>query len=132
MDSDSVKYGYGEPDGREDDSPDQLTSYRREYAATMADLQLPTTDYHLDDTRLSHIVEAIEISVEDTICRPWIIKKFLGFAFGGNVSFTFPEFSDAWLVNQAGDWMDAVKEAFREMWHAVEDMQYANLLCVWS
>ena len=128
-DWDPVKYGYGEPDGREEDSPEQLINYRREYASAMADLKLPTADYHLDDTRLSQILEAIEISVEDTICRPWIIKKLLEFAFDGKVPFTFPEFSDAWLANRADEWMDAVKEAFRGMWHAEENTQWANLLC---
>ncbi|KAL9132085.1 MAG: hypothetical protein Q9217_000121 [Psora testacea] len=120
-DWDPVKYGYGLPDSREEDSPEQLISYRREYATALANLQLPPADYSVDDTRLSQILEAIEIAVEDTICRSMIIQKLLQYAFDGTVPFTFPEFSDLWLANQAHEWMAAVREAFEGMWHAEQN-----------
>lgn len=116
-DWDPAKYGYDKPDSRGEDSPAQLLSYRHEYAAEIAGLLLPDMDYSADDTRLSPILEAIEIAVEDTVSRPWIIQGLLEFAFDGIVPFTFPEFSDAWLENQAGDWMDEVRHAFGLMWN---------------
>lgn len=119
-DWDPVEYGYDIPDSRDEDSPEQIISYRREYAAALADLELPIADYSVDDTRLSQVLEAIDIAVDDTICHSWIIQKLLKYAFDDEVPFTFPEFSKSWLADQAGDWMDAVREAFGSMWHAVE------------
>ena len=116
-DWDPVKYGYNEPDCRDEDSPAQLLHYRREYAAAMAGLHLPENSYSADDTTLSQILEAVEIAVEDEICRPWIIKRLLEFAFDGKVPFTSKEFIDAWLKNNAGDWMDEARHAFKLMWH---------------
>ena len=116
-DWDPAKYGYNELDGQDEDSPSQLINYRREYAATIADFHLPEENYSANDTKLSQILEAIEIAVEDTVSRPWIILRLLEFAFNGNVPFTFREFCDAWLENQAGDWMDEVRQAFGLMWH---------------
>ncbi len=116
-DWDPVKYGYDVPDCRDEDSPAQFLSYRREYEAEIAGLLLPHTGFPADDTRLSLILEAIEIAVEDTISRPWIIQKLLEFAFDGNVPFTFPEFSNAWLADQAGDWLDEVRHVFGRMWY---------------
>ena len=111
------EYGYNKSDSRGEDSPAQLISYRREYAAKIAGLHLPEANYSVDDTRLSQILEAIDIAVDDTDSRPWIIQRLLEFAFDGNVPFTFPEFSKAWLANQAEDWMDEVSHAFGRMWH---------------
>lgn len=116
-DWDPVKYGYDQPDCRDEDSPAQLLSYRREYAAGLADCHLPKSEYSADDTRFSLLLEAIEIAVEDTISRSWIIKKLLEFAFGWIVPFTYPEFCDAWLEDQAGHWLDEVRHAFERMWY---------------
>jgi hypothetical protein len=116
-DWDPVKYGYDEPDGREEDSPAQLLSYRREYAASMAALRLPEQSYLPHDTTLSMILEAIEIAVEDTVCRPWIIIRLLEYAFDAKVPFTFKEFGEAWLQEQAGTWIDEVTHKFGLMWH---------------
>jgi len=116
-DWDPAKYGYDKPDSRDEDSPAQLLSYRREYAASIASLHLPEENYSVDDTRLSQILEAIEIAVEDTVSRPWIIQRLLEFAYKGDVPFTFSEFSKAWLENQAGDWTDEVRHRFGLMWH---------------
>lgn len=115
-----MKYGWDQPDCRDEDSPAQLLSYRREYAAAFASLHLPKDDYSIDDTKLSPILEAIEIAVEDTICRPWIIKKLLEFGYDGNVPFTFREFCDAWLKGQAEDWTRDARRVFGPMWHGEE------------
>lgn len=73
-DWDPAKYGYDKPDSRGEDSPAQLLNYRREYAARIAGLHLPKENYSVDDTRLSQILEAIEIAVEDTVCAPGLFR----------------------------------------------------------
>ena len=68
-DWDPAMYDYAkelpDPDNQayQEDSPEQLISYRREYAAAMADQNLPEETYSPCDTRLSHLLEAISIAV---------------------------------------------------------------------
>ena len=69
-DWDPAKYGYGQEDPRDEDSPEQLLRYRREYAAALAGMHLPEADSSADDTMLSQILEAIEIAIEDTVLSP--------------------------------------------------------------
>ena len=116
-DWDPVMYGYGIPDCREEDSPEALLRYRRAYAAAFEEVQLPTSAYSPDDTALSQILEAIEIAVENRICRPWIILRLLEHAFDSRVPFTFPDFFKAFEAGTAGNWVIEVREAFGKMWH---------------
>jgi hypothetical protein len=118
-DWDPAKYGYDEPDCRDEDSPAQLLSYRRKYAASMEKFHLPEENYSVHDTTLSQILEAVEIAVEDTVCRPWILKRLLEFAFDGKVPFTIEQFYDAWLEGkpEVGAWIEGVRRAFAQMWH---------------
>ncbi|KAI9829071.1 MAG: hypothetical protein M1832_000094 [Thelocarpon impressellum] len=116
-DWDPVKYGYGIPGSRDEDSPEALLHYRRAYAAAFEDLQLPASAYSPGDTNLSQILEAIEIAVEDRTCRSGIVQRLLEHAFDSRVPFTFPEFREAFEAGRAGSWMSEVREAFGKMWH---------------
>jgi len=117
---DPVEYGYGEENGEEEDSPAQLLSYRNAYAAAFENSRLPDETYSIDDTKLSQILEAIEIAVDYTICRPWILIKLLNFAYDVKSPFTLNEFTEAWLEGQAGGWEAEIKERFGHMWHQEE------------
>ena len=101
----------------QEDSPEQLISYRREYAATMADQNLPGESYSPNDTLLSHLVEVIAIAVSDTMCRPSILRVLLEYAFEKKKTFTHNEFQDAWLDHGAKAWLDEIRDAFGRMWH---------------
>jgi len=116
-DWDPAKYGYSESDCRDEDSPEQLVSYRREYAKAMEALSLAEGGYETNDTRLSQILEAVDIAVDNSVSRSWILQKLLKSAFEDKVPFTFPEYRETWLANQAEEWMDAVRDAFVRMWH---------------
>ncbi|KAI9809557.1 MAG: hypothetical protein M1827_006792 [Pycnora praestabilis] len=116
-DWDPSMYGYGIPGSREEDSPETLLKYRREYTRAFAKLQLPASQYSLNDTKLSHLMEAIEIAVDNLICRPQILLKLLSHAFDSDVPFTFPQFSTAFQTNKAETWLVEIKEAFGKMWH---------------
>ena len=101
----------------QEDSPEQLISYRREYAAAMADQNLPKEAYSPNDTRLSQLVEAISIAVSNTMCRPSILRVLLEYAFDKKMPFTQNEFHDAWLDHGAEAWLDEIRDAFGRMWH---------------
>ena len=115
-DWDPVKYGYGIPGSRKEDSPQALLIYRREYATAMAQRLRSASNYSRDDTMLSHLMEAIEIAAEDPICRSEIVKKLLQHAFDSKVPFTQPEFFKAYENGVADVWVEAIKEAFNKMW----------------
>lgn len=100
-----------------EDSREQLLSYRREYAAAMVDQNLPEEAYSPDDTRLSHLVEAIAIAVGNTMCRPSILWVLLEYAFDKKTPFTHKEFYDAWCEHGAEAWLDQIRDAFGRMWH---------------
>ena len=122
-DWDPAMYDYpkdlSDPDNQayQEDSPEQLISYRREYAAAMADQNLPEEAYSPNDTRLSHLVEAISIAVSNTMCRPSILRVLLEYAFDKKMPFTQNEFHDAWLDHGAEAWLDQIREVFGRMWH---------------
>ena len=139
-DWDPVRYGYGLEDGEKEDSPEQLLSYRKEYAATFADFHLPASHYSPNDTKLAQILEAIAIATSDGICRDWILMKLLQWAFNDKLPFELTmmrrpdefyigrpvsrewmdaihEFRCLYLIGEANDWIEAIKEAFAEMWH---------------
>ena len=120
-DWDPVRYGYGQPDCRDEDSPEQLVKYRQEYAAALEACNLPRAHYSPEDTKLSHLLEAVDIAVADTICRPWIISLLLRFSLDDKVPFTFREFCDAWLEGNAGEWVHLVENAFKNMWYKDQD-----------
>ena len=108
-----------DPDNQtyQEDSPEQLISYRREYAAAMADQNMPEEAYSPNDTWLSHLVEAISIAVSDTMCRPSILRVLLEYAFDKKMPFTHNEFRHAWLDHGAEAWLDEIRDAFGRMWH---------------
>lgn len=88
----------------------------------MPDFKLPAADYSTEDIGLSHLLQAVEIAVDDTVCRTWVLIKLLEHSFdGGKVSLTGNEFYDAWLAGQASERMDALKEAFGIMWHSEQE-----------
>ena len=122
-DWDPAMYDYAkempDPDNKayQEDSPEQLLSYRREYAAAMADQNLPEEAYSPNDTRLSHLVEAISIAVSNTMCRSSILRVLLQYAFDKKMPFTQSEFHDAWLDHGAEAWLDEIRYAFGRMWH---------------
>ena len=122
-DWDPAMYDYAkelpDPDNQayQEDSPEQLISYRREYAAAMVDQNLPEEAYSPNDTRLSHLVEAISIAVSNTMCRESILGVLLDYAFDKKMPFTHDEFQDAWLDHGAEAWLDEIRDAFGRMWH---------------
>lgn len=122
-DWDPAMYDYAkelpDPDNQayQEDSPEQLISYRREYAAAMADQNLPEEAYSPNDTRLSHLVEAISIAASNPMCRPSILRVLLEYAFDKNMPFTHDEFQDAWLDHGAEAWLHEIRGAFGRMWH---------------
>ena len=122
-DWDPAMYDYAkelpDPDNQayQEDSPEQLISYRRKYATAMADQNLPEDAYSPNDTRLSHLVEAISIAVSNTMCRESILGVLLEYAFDKKMPFTHDEFQDAWLDHEAEAWLDEIRDAFGRMWH---------------
>ena len=83
----------------------------------MTDQNLPEESYSPNDTRLSHLVEAISIASSDTMCRPWILRVLLEYAFDKKMPFTHNEFRDAWLDHGAEAWLGEIRDAFGRMWH---------------
>ena len=79
----------------------------REYAAALARLQVSAAEYAVYYTRSSQILEAIEIAIEETICRLWICSRLM-------VMFRllFRSSVKAWLAREG---MDAGRLTFEKM-----------------
>ena len=123
-DWDPGNYGPEPDDGKwaesGEDSPEQLSSYRKHYADAFA-AAATNTDYDARETRLSHILEAIKLAAWNPVDRQYIVIKLLHHAFRGKVPFTFRAFCDS-LASEDADGFEekrkAVAEAFAGMWFA--------------
>jgi aminoglycoside phosphotransferase (APT) family kinase protein len=117
-DWDPAMYAYGEPDANRENSPEELSRYRQIYADAFARIGLLASDFSADDTKLSHIVEAIEIAAGSRICRSGIVEKLLDHAFRHKVPFTYPELMDALEKGEGDNWMRQIRDHFSKMWYA--------------
>jgi len=119
-DWDPIMYGYGNPDCDED-SPTQLSRYRQIYAAAFAEQNLPPDDYSPDDTRLSHIYEAIYIA-SSSFWNLSPIDRLLEHAFSKTMGQEFDvdmlrnALADELEVGRRGQTFDDIKWAFQNMW----------------
>ncbi|KAI5858522.1 kinase-like domain-containing protein [Tricharina praecox] len=119
-DWDPIMYGCSEP-GYED-TPETLSRYRQAYASAFQDVNLPSCDYIPDETRLSHIYEAIYIAAS-SYWNLSPIDKLLEHAFRGTSDepFVVEDFRRN-LANELecgkGDELLAqINMAFRKMWY---------------
>jgi len=119
-DWDPIMYGCSEP-GFED-TPVILSCYRQAYASAFQDINLPTSNYMPDETRLSHIYEAIYIAAS-SFWNLSPIDKLLEHAFRGtsDESFVVEDFRRN-LANElenrkADEMLVQINMAFRKMWY---------------
>jgi len=128
-DWDPGMYGWPEETAIEENSPTELSRYRQHYAAVWKELDPP--GYHPDQTKLSHILEAIKIAAFDQICGRYIVVKLIGHALRPEAPFTWPEFHDSLLAEDEKfeEWRGLIREGFRTMWYAEWEtkLQEANL-----
>lgn len=117
-DWDPAMYAYGEGDSTHENSPQELSYYRQIYADVFAHFGLPATEFSPDDTKLSHIVEAIEIAAGSRICRSGIVEKLLDHAFHHTVPFTYRELLDALENGKVEEWIGQIRNQFAKMWFA--------------
>ena len=117
-DWDPIMYAYDEEDAEMENSPEELERYRRIYAAAFAGVDLPATCYLTDDTKLSHLLEALGTAAHNRLCRQGIVPKLLEHAFKGKMPFKYRDFLTAWEGGNVGIWMQQIEEAFKNMWHA--------------
>jgi len=117
-DWDPGMYGYGVSGCRNEDSPEELSRYRQHYAAEFEKHNLP--GYNPNETKLSHILEAIQIGLNDRMCRAYIAIKLLGHAFRPEAPFTFVEFADEIEANseEVEGMKVQIRAAFQKMWFA--------------
>lgn len=76
-DWDPLCYGYGDPDSREENSPEELELYRSRYANKMKLLVSETRDF----STKSHILEALWITVSSPACTSHIVEKIFTYIF---------------------------------------------------
>ncbi|KAI9831653.1 MAG: hypothetical protein M1819_004719 [Sarea resinae] len=114
-DWDPCMYGY--PIVPAEDSPEQLSRYRQEYARAFDELHLPAAAYSSQDTLLSHIFEAIDLGISSAMCRSGIVYRLLEHAFDSKVPFSIREYYSAFEDQRAELYLIRIKEAFRTMWH---------------
>ena len=115
---------YDEPeDGNwedsEEDSPEQLSRYRKHYSDTLAGLGLDGYDER--ETKFSHILEAIKIASNNRFNRQYIVIKLLHHAYRGKVPFTFRQCCDALTEEGTDEYVEmskTVSAAFADMWFA--------------
>jgi hypothetical protein len=104
----------------QEDTPEQLSKYRKHYADVFASLGLGK-GYDPRETRLSHILEAINLAAGLRMNRQGTVIKLLFHAFRGKIPFRTRELFEA-LGNtetEAGKLMrKQVLAAFKTMWFA--------------
>jgi hypothetical protein len=119
-DWDPVVYRW--PASATENSPAELSRFRRAYADAFAALGRPPAPLDAPDvTRLSHVFEAVALAAHSRFCRTGIVLKLLDHAFCGAVPFALGDFCDAYLASTAGEWMSQVRSAFGRMWRAEWD-----------
>lgn len=117
-DWDPMMYGYGVEECQPENSPEELSRYRQVYAAAFASLDLPASSYSADETKLSHIFEAIKLAADSRMLRDGIVPKLLEHAFRSEVPFDMDDFEEEYLADTAGSCLKQIEEAFKNMWHA--------------
>ena len=80
-DWDPAKYGYGLPNTRPENSPEELEYYRSQYANKMRTLLLESIDF----STKSHLFEALWIAVSNPFCKDAIVEKFFLHLFPENI-----------------------------------------------
>ena len=113
-DWDPVNYDYSEDEESPyESSPEELSRYRRHYAAAFESLAIP--NYDPLHTRLSHIMEAISIAAMDNVCQGSILARLLEHA---NCPFQLFDYANAYEKDATSRMDEVIREAFRNMWHA--------------
>ena len=72
-----LRYGYDDPDSRQENSPNELEYYRSRYAKKMRTLMSQTFDF----TMKSHLFEALWIAVSSPACTSHIVEKIFTYLF---------------------------------------------------
>jgi hypothetical protein len=76
-DWDPLRYGYGDPDSCQENSPEELEHYRSRYANQIKALVSETIDF----STKSHILEALWIAVSSPACTSHIVEKIFTYIF---------------------------------------------------
>ncbi|KAA8914283.1 kinase-like domain-containing protein [Sphaerosporella brunnea] len=119
-DWDPIMYENSDPEL--EDSPDTLSRYRQIYASAFEGLELPPNNYIPDETRLSHIYEAIFVAAS-SFWNLSPIDKLLEHAFRGataepfNVEQFRTELANELETGIANERLARIEEAFRKMWY---------------
>ena len=77
-DWDPMMYGYGIPDSRPENSPDELEFYRQYYSAAIGALRPAGS---IDFTTKSHLYEAVWIAASSPLCIFDIVEKIFEYVF---------------------------------------------------
>lgn len=102
----------------EEDSPEALSRYRQHYSQVFERLTSQLPNYDPRHTRLSHIIEAIDIGAADRLCRQEITEKLLEHAFHGKVPFTLFEYANAYVDETTEEYDEQMEKAFKDLWRA--------------
>jgi aminoglycoside phosphotransferase (APT) family kinase protein len=115
-DWDPIMYGYSDPEL--EDSPEKLSRYRQVYAEAFGALGMEPESYHPDETRLSHIYEAIYIAAS-SFWNLSPIDKLLEHAFRAepfDVEQFRTELAEELEAGLANERLARIAEAFQKMW----------------
>ena len=115
----------GNWDASDEDSPKQLSGYRKHYADVFASLELK--DYDPRQTRLSHILEAITTGITERFPRQYIMKILLDHAYGEcSWPWKYPEITRTMMdpsTPAAKVMRKKILKEFKTMWHAEWETQ---------
>ena len=96
-----------------EDSPEQLSLYRRHYLDTMTKYQGPNYDTRW--TKLSHILETISVGVYDESSAGDNVERLFQHA---GIPFELSDYADAYVNDDVKEKDRMIREAFKKMWHA--------------
>ena len=100
----------------QESTPVELSRYRKHYASAFH--QFAPSDHDPRESRLAHIVEAIEIGTGSRFSRDWIVPKLLVHAFRGRIPFNYKDFAEEYTAGKGERTIRLIKDGFANLWFA--------------
>ena len=124
-DPDEYQYDSNHPlkgDSAYEESPEQLSKYRRHYAMAWEELGKSLEGFDVRMTRSSHLIGAITTALNSSSARQLVVEKLLDHAFHGRAAFDLHQYVDECVHGNAARKDLSIKQAFDDMWERASEL----------